>query len=1288
MPRSSTTRSYATTSSSSLTIPCPIPTCSLNLYKNKPALIQYHLRHSHTSTETISIPPQFYQDAGVMQCTLCPPNKPTLFSSQNRLQSHMRSVHKATTRTAPNSDIILTHFPPLPSVNANVSENWKSSLRYMQRLDAAPFSFRKSIYHRLDYKTKKELNSIAYKLYFALSHALAPHEDAHDTTIPSYETSSSPLWKMALLFEGTILSPPTSTEPRNYQKLIRKRIATFREGRFSALHRNAISIVAPPSYASPSTETRKEHITRAANNDNWRKASQLLKDPLPAMPYTSANLPKVINLHPPPTSFNSTANIPKPTQRFHIDLFSKSDSKFRNRIFDKHLLLKTLRKLTRDTAAGPYADSTDFLRDVFLTRSQSITESTDDYSNIPALSTLLEAIFQGTIPKDIQSYLSYAESVSFYKDPPTCEAIRPIGIGVAWRRIATAHAMAISRDAIAAHLAPHQFAIGIHGGLDFVAHTMQTQVERYLTLPPTTSNPPTRAILLLDLINMFNTISMVKARDLIYTHFPHLLPLFDILYYQPTRCWYRDPDGQRRFFLRQEGSSQGCPFAAFLACLVLHEVLSPISKELTKRAANRKSNGDAGDDGLGSNAILMSYIDDCTLSLHYDDLLYFIEAFNTIGHPLGCKLKQQKCKVLTSTTNISPLPYLPLNHASSLTKVLEQYCGGVTKGEALNGVRILGAPIGNSTFVEQYQNKTIQKLTSTVSTLQNLVSDPHIATALFKFSLQHYTSHLLLTDMLHNKSTSTSTSLHTSEFTNTINTIAQNFIAQIAVHHSAQTTLPAHSWYVASTPSGLGGLGFDDAAAKSIPHFIKPLANTIRAALHGITPQIVDSPNLQEPPTPVILLPKHIVYSFRSWRSSTLNIFQTYRDIVSQYVSASDSPQMLESTDKLLTYTLHCALYPTTRKLYRHYTISRLRDLWPTLPKDIQLHFPSMMSSLTSTPMGAVTRTDNSNHFKPDEFRIYLQRKLRLPLWPTHYKCLCGSTIDKYGDHYLTCRSVSKIDLHNRMRDAVYSITSQICPIISDVTSRDIHLETPHLIDQAPLMRPGDVVIKHPISTAADPHSLSMVDITIIPPPTVNTTPASFEEAMKMSNAHHTKYEYNKFRLKDNKHSHVTADHIAQEMTQKRYRLLPFTIDHLGRIGPLAEEFLYDHKPHDDPIVHTNYVNRQTSTHISLLIQMSLRKSRQKNILNHATKNWKMLFGDKWYTNTYHAQTPGQWAKQVIGNTFSIHSAKHILRAMTNAANQKFQTTSKTNNISCCSTNLHTPTTYTLRSLQYALHSP
>jgi len=136
-------------------------------------------------------------------------------------------------------------------------------------------------------------------------------------------------------------------------------------------------------------------------------------------------------------------------------------------------LSKTLRKLTRGTAADPFADLTDFLRDVFLTRIQFSHDTDDDYPNLDTLVKLMEAIFQGKIQKDVQTYLSYAESVSFYKYPPTCKAIRPIGIGVRWRRIATAHTMAVSRDSIAAHLAHHQFTIGLHAGLDFVAHALK-----------------------------------------------------------------------------------------------------------------------------------------------------------------------------------------------------------------------------------------------------------------------------------------------------------------------------------------------------------------------------------------------------------------------------------------------------------------------------------------------------------------------------------------------------------------------------------------------------------------------------------------------------------------------------------------------------------------------------------------------------------------------------------------------------------------------------------------------
>ena len=164
---------------------------------------------------------------------------------------------------------------------------------------------------------------------------------------------------------------------------------------------------------------------------------------------------------------------------------------------------------------------------------------------------------------------------------------------------------------------------------------------------------------------------MARAREIIHNKFPYLLPLFDTLYYHPTKCWYRTESGERKFFLRLEGSSQGCPFAAMLACLVMHDVLTPIIADLQKRAHRRRNHPTNDDDGLGSMAITMTYIDDCTVSINYEDIQFFMDEFNAIGRRMGCTLKPQKCKILTSMSGVSPMPLLPAQHRYGLQYVLK-----------------------------------------------------------------------------------------------------------------------------------------------------------------------------------------------------------------------------------------------------------------------------------------------------------------------------------------------------------------------------------------------------------------------------------------------------------------------------------------------------------------------------------------------------------------------------------------------------------------------------------------
>jgi len=131
------------------------------------------------------------------------------------------------------------------------------------------------------------------------------------------------------------------------------------------------------------------------------------------------------------------------------------------------------------------------------------------------------------------------------------------------------------------------------------------------------------------------------------------------------------------------------------------------------------------------------YIDDTTVSIHYDDIKFFLDSFNSAGPPLGCFLKPQKCKILTSTNKQSPIHLLPPQHRADLLYALDKYCGGAEAGEITDGTRILGHPIGHPDFVQTYQNKTVQKIRATVTSLNELVKDPQVSMSISKYSLQH-----------------------------------------------------------------------------------------------------------------------------------------------------------------------------------------------------------------------------------------------------------------------------------------------------------------------------------------------------------------------------------------------------------------------------------------------------------------------------------------------------------------------------------------------------------------------
>jgi len=163
---------------------------------------------------------------------------------------------------------------------------------------------------------------------------------------------------------------------------------------------------------------------------------------------------------------------------------------------------------------------------------------------------------------------------------------------------------------------------------------------------------------------------------------------------------------------------------------------------------------------------------------------------------------------------------------------------------------------------------------------------------------------------------------------------------------------------------------------------------------------------------------------------------------------------------------------------------------------------------------------------------------------------------------------------------------------------------------------------------------------------------------------HHQTQEHQKFKIDDHAQSNSTSEELSAELTKKRYRMPPFTIDHQGMMGPIATEFLLGHKNAIFSVSPNKYDKKNTTKETKELIKLSMHKNRHQNILTKANSLWKLTYGSQWYTNTYHAQTPRQWAKQVLGNTFSIQSSKHIIQAL-NKLNMQTPITPKTPKVQC-----------------------
>ena len=246
--------------------------------------------------------------------------------------------------------------------------------------------------------------------------------------------------------------------------------------------------------------------------------------------------------------------------------------------------------------------------------------------------------------------------------------LRPVAVGGGWRRAFTSITVKHNTKLFTEFLTPYNFAIGIKGGSNFVYHTINNEIDKYITqdCKDFQQNPPTRCLISLDIRNMFNEISRERAIEIISTHFPHLTHTVNLLLSDPTTCWYLTPSGEWKSSQQKEGLPQGCPFSPVLATLVLHIIISKLDKKLRARAIARKIKHILLDDKEGGITNLLAYMDDLNAVVPHQDALFYCDTFKKLANDLGLRLREDKSIILTSTNDQSPLDYLPTLSRSTL----------------------------------------------------------------------------------------------------------------------------------------------------------------------------------------------------------------------------------------------------------------------------------------------------------------------------------------------------------------------------------------------------------------------------------------------------------------------------------------------------------------------------------------------------------------------------------------------------------------------------------------------
>lgn len=1195
-----------------------------------PAKLRDHLRHQHPGKSLRTHDTNPLTQAGLHICTTCNSTQ-AIYATPGHLQAHTTRAHPPTPpRTHTTTEIIHMALPQSDKTQ------WDATLLWLHTLNPEPPPYRTNLWRKLDPSTRGIYH---HNLGHVYNWIISTTQPMHDPTTPSHLLSPTPIWKLLILFDMLILHPrPNTGTHMSPGNTVKYRLSLFRQGRIPELYQQAHAPRSTPTTTRP--QPNLDHAAQlATDEDNYHTAYARITKAMPVAAITPEVRELCLQLYPPPTTYQSRHRATRqhgnqPTIQVEEDT-----------------LAKTLQKLKKGTAAGPFGDLPDTAKAFALYQ----PPHSNHQPYLQRFTSILELILNHQVPPAISPLLAASHFMALHKDPEDPTKLRPISMGSALRRVAGKYIMEVYSTAFATYLLPlGQFGIALQGGMQLAIDSARAQLHRYIDSPPA----PTRALLLLDLRNMFNCVSRQAIRDTLLDHTPFnpLVPFVDLLYSQPNTCYYRDSEGNLGHFLQQEGVAQGCPLGPVLASLVLHMGKQDLAPFLNSLSADRLAQGNQGDDAQGSQVHTSSYIDDTHTFLDPTDVIPFLQHFEAVGTPLGLHLNLAKTKLLTSTTGKSVREQTPTPHTTALTHALnyiQQQDPANPDPEITTGVRFLGQPLGSTPYATSFLNTAAAAYTENLHKLRTHLTDRHSTFLIFKACAQPSLQHLLTSDIYYHLDPAASTEQHLqdwdSPFLQAINTANNNLLAYLGdTNH-----IPPSSTLIAHHPVTKGGLGVRDHSRAAKTAYVISLTRTLQfVSTHHATAG-TQTPHL----TPTYARP------LSSWANPTTDhpLFRLYNALAPQVLKAHNTiypARPAKTTPRDLINKV--PLTGLASAIYAHHSHTRMTKFQDTeAPPHMASILPSLLSQLTSIPLTTYLRQLKHNRLENDIFTRLFQRKLRLPILPpglAHTRCpmpRCTTPLDPYGDHLFQCYYSKKV-LSDNIRDTLYTLCTNLAPLADMVHSKHaVTCETANLIPEFPGKRPADIGlrIKQSALTSNPTYPVEYLAIDV----TVTKTPDQAPGRPAPQTTPRNKAHLDAYRRKL---SHTHAVHnptYFQAMLANNIMLLPFTVDPFGGLGHQAQLFLYGAttktpcQPPEPPPQHwhTTLQPHAAEMHNQL-------KSAPQGLFHKATKRYTPPPVSP--TTTKPLQ-PHRWAHQCLALNLSTFLAQHLLRSIAAASKSLYHTT-------------------------------